>query len=222
MYRFRNVIFDLDGLICNTEPLYMRAANFVLKASGANYQFEPKEYGRVMTGQPVLLNASYMKERFALPQSVESLAQAILALFSVLVGDPRNVEPMPGLKEMISFLQAQNVQLAVASGSRPDHVVQMLSALKLEDAFSVLSSADKGVEPKPAPDIYLEALRLLRAEPAQSIAIEDSASGIRAARAAGLFVIAVKNEFTRHQDLSMASLVANSLLEAKDYLNHVG
>ncbi len=222
MHRFKYVIFDLDGLICDTEPLYRRATNITLAAAGADYHFQSGEYGRLLTGRSVLLNCEYLRERFALPASAQDLAEATLALFNVLISDAANIEPMPGLDALLELLKTQNVKMAVASGSRPEHVDKMLRALKLTGTFPVVAGSDDSVNRKPAPDIYLHALGLLDARANESLAIEDSISGVRSARAAGIFVIAVKNDYTRTHDHSEADLVLESLYEVKNYLAQEG
>jgi HAD superfamily hydrolase (TIGR01509 family) len=222
MRSFRYVIFDLDGLICDTEPLHMRAFNLVLQAAGSDYQFATEEYGRIMTGRSILENAEYARERFALAASAEDLAQAHRALFNLLVSDAANIDPMPGLDDLLNFLFEQDVEMAVASGSRREHVEKMLRALNLTSTFPVVMSADESTKSKPAPDIYIRTLRKMNANPAVTTAIEDSYSGVRAAKDAGIFVIAVTNEFTRYHDLSEANYVAANLFEVKSYLSRVG
>ncbi len=218
MKPFHNVIFDLDGLICDTEPLYMRATNIVLAAAGADYQFEGDEYGHTLTGRGVLINSEYLRERFALEASAQDLADATLSIFNVLISDANNIEPMPGLDALLEYLKAEKINIAVASGSYPEHVDKMLRALNLVHTFPVVAGSDDKVRRKPFPDIYLHALERMGARAEDSIAIEDSLSGVRAARAAGIFVIAVKNDFTRSHDLSEADLVLQSLFEVRDYI----
>ncbi len=218
MSRFRNAIFDVDGLICNTEPLYQKATNIVLAASGVAYQFGQDEYGRKFTGRPVMTNARYVCERFSLKARPEDIADAMLSLFNVLVSDPANVQPMPGLRELIRFLQERDFKLAVASGAKPEHIELMLRAVNLSDTFQVIAGLHNGTKPKPAPDVYLTALRGLGADSRETLALEDSYSGVVAAQAARLFAVAVKNDYTRHHELGRADLVAASLLQVRDFL----
>ena len=110
MEKFRNVIFDLDGLICDTEPLYMRATNIVLAAAGANYQFQGDEYGHTLTGKSVVLNSEYLRQRFGLEASAQDIAVATLNIFNVLISDPRNVQAMPGLYALLDYLQAEKAK----------------------------------------------------------------------------------------------------------------
>jgi HAD superfamily hydrolase (TIGR01509 family) len=222
MRKFHTIIFDLDGLIADTEPLHQRAFNLVLEAAGADYQIPIEEYGRLFTGRAIFENAEYVRERFALAASAEDIILAHDALFNLLLADANNIEPMPGLGELIAFLQSHNLKLAVASGSRPYQVAKMLRGLNLAETFPVSIGGDLDIRPKPFPDLYLKALNEIQAQPAETLAIEDSVVGVRAAQAANLFVIAVKNQFTQHQDLSEANLVTHSLIEVKDYLAQNG
>lgn len=219
MAKFQYVIFDLDGLICDTEPLHMRAFNLVLQATGSSYQFDTQEYGRTMTGKSILENSEYLRERFALAASAEDLAQAQRGMYTVLVSDAENINPMPGLDELLNYLFAQEIVMGVASGARPEPAAKILQALNLSSTFPVVVTTDAKTRPKPAPDIYLHALKEMNADAAKTVALEDSQSGVRAALEAKISVIAVPNEFTVHQDLSQASYVAASLLQVRDYIS---
>lgn len=219
MAKFDYVIFDLDGLICDTEPLHMRAFNYVLQAAGSTYAFGTEEYGRTMTGKSILENSEYLRERFALAPSAEDLAQAQRAMYTVLVSDAENVNPMPGLDDLLDYLFAQEIGMAVASGSRPEPAEKILQALNLASTFPVVVTTDAKTKPKPAPDIYVNAIKKLNADPTKTVALEDSLSGVRSALGANISVIAVPNEFTRHQDLSEADYLAASLTQVKDYIS---
>lgn len=218
MSHFRNVIFDLDGLMVDTEPLHRRAFNLVLAASGAAYEYGPAEYGRLITGNAIFENAEYIRERFALPQTAEEIANAHHALFSILIADAENLKPMPGLTELLEFVNSNGLRTAIASSSRPEQLRVILRGLNLVHAFDAVVGNDGSLKPKPAPDVYLLALQQLHADPSQTLALEDSTSGARAAQAAGLTVIAVPNEYTRGNDFSAADFVLANLLTVRDFL----
>jgi beta-phosphoglucomutase len=219
MPHFKNVIFDMDGLLVDTEPLHQRALNAFMQMAGMEHQFDRDEYGKIFTGRPVIENAEYMRERFSLVHTADEISQAHRTIFSELIADARNLLPMEGLQELLEWLDANNFQTAVASSSRPEHVELIVRNLGLLDSFRVLVGNDGTLKPKPAPDVYLLALEKLGAKPPETLALEDSISGVHAAHAAGLFVIAVPNEFTLHQDFSDADLVMQDLLQVKAFLS---
>lgn len=218
MPQFKNVIFDLDGLIVDTEPLHQRAFNAVVSVAGASYQFENAEYGKIFTGRSVLENAEYIRERFALPQTALELTTAQHALFTLLVADAQNLDPMPGVPELLARLTAKNFRLGIASSSRPEQVDLIIRNLNLHPHFGAIVGNDDTLKPKPAPDVYLLALENLGARAEETLALEDSSSGVRAARSAGLFVIAVPNIFTENQDFSAADLRMSDLDQVIQFL----
>jgi HAD superfamily hydrolase (TIGR01509 family) len=221
MSRFHNIIFDFDGLMVNSEPLHRRAFNMVLEACNADYAFDEKEYGERFSGVPVIENAEYIRERFALPQTAEALANGQRALFTILISDAENLEPMPGLVELIHHLhdsEHHHFRIAIASSSFPAHLELILRGLNLVHQFDVVVGGDGKMRNKPAPDVYLRAIELIGANPAETLALEDSNSGVRAAKAAGLFVIAVPNVYTQGQNLSMADLQLSDLHQVRAFI----
>lgn len=217
MNGLRAVIFDLDGLMADTEPLHMLAFNLVLQAARVPYQYDRKEYGEKFVGITLCRNAEDLRKQFALPQSADDIVRAQRAIFGLLISDERNVKPMPGLRELLDHVEQRGLTKAVASGSQQDEVDKILRGLGVSDRFSHVVSGT-GLRPKPDPEIYLTALDKLGVSPAQTLALEDSNAGVRAAQAAGLRVIAVPSEFTRHQSLQ-ADWTAASLTDVIPYLN---
>lgn len=219
---FKNIIFDLDGLIVDTEPLHQRSVNALLQVAGADHYFETAEYGEIFTGRSIFENAEYMRERFSLPQTASQLTDAQHALFTVLIADPDNLEPMPGVQDLLDWLTHEKYRIGIASSSRPGQVELIVRNLNLHPHFAAIVGNDGSLKPKPAPDVYELALERLGANPVETLALEDSNSGVRAAHAAGLFVIAVPNVFTQHQDLSKANLVLGDLHHVHSFLSEEG
>jgi HAD superfamily hydrolase (TIGR01509 family) len=114
--------------------------------------------------------------------------------------------PMRGIGELLSQLSAAGVPAAIASSAPASWVVRMTERLGLRPLFGAIVSGDDVVRRKPAPDVYLEAARRLGADPARSIAVEDSGPGIAAARAAGMKTIAIPHWLTQGHDLIAADL----------------
>lgn len=205
----------------NSEPLHRRAFNMVLTACNVDHQFEEKEYGDLFSGIPVSENAEYLRERFSLPQTADVLAEGQRAMFAILISDAENLDPMPGLVELIQHLHDSDhhhFRTAIASSSFPSHLQLMLRGLNLMHEFDAVVGGDGKMRNKPAPDLYLRALELLGANGAETLALEDSNSGVRAAKTAGLFVIAVPNEYTLSQDLSTADLILPDLHQVRDFI----
>ncbi len=218
MSLFKNVIFDLDGLIVDSEPLHLRAFNAVLRTAGVAHQFDTAEYGKFITGHSGFEIAGYLRERFALMQSEAQISDAQRALFTLLIADAKNLKPMSGIEGLLAWLTAEKFCKGVASSTHPVQVQLVIRNLNLHDHFQAIVGNNGSMQPKPAPDVYLRALVQLGAHPNETLALEDSSSGVGAARAAGLFVIAIPNEFTRHQDFSNANRVMQDLFQVREFL----
>ncbi len=120
--------------------------------------------------------------------------------------------PLPGVQDLLNEARKRGLGLAVASSSERSWVESHLVRFALLGFFDVLVCADDVERTKPAPDLYLGALRRLGVTAPEAIAFEDSAHGVEAAKLAGLFCVAVPNAVTRHADLARADLVLPSLL----------
>lgn len=206
------IVFDFDGLILDTETPTLRAWQEEFERHGAELTVD-EWIGIVGTHDPAFDPA----DRLA--------AVAGGTIDRVTVGERQRrrkhdllaaMEPLPGVRAMIGRAHDRGYPLGVASSSRRRWVVDHLERLGLRDPFhAVVGRDDVGGRSKPAPDVYVEVCRRLGAEPAATVAVEDSQPGVAAAAAAGLRVVAVPNEITRHSDLSGADLVLDSL-EAVD------
>ena len=205
------VIFDLDGTIVDTEPLQQLAFNQLLEKNGIDYRISEEEYGRVFVGVSVQENAAWLVQRFGLQLTPEEIHAEHDALYARLIADPRNLVAMPGLMDLLAHLQTRNIARGVATGSPRDHAEIVLRGLGIESHFRAVVTGSDISRPKPDPQIYLRAVGALGIEPQQAIALEDSAAGIVAAKAAGLRAVAVPNRYTAQQDLSRADARVENL-----------
>ena len=119
--------------------------------------------------------------------------------------------PLPGVVDLLAQARAAGLRTAIASSSDDAWVPPLLEQLDLVDHFEHLSLFDGTCPAKPAPDLYLRACAALAVAPAEAVAIEDSPNGIAAAKAAGLWCVAVPHAITRGLDLAAADLVVDSL-----------
>jgi HAD superfamily hydrolase (TIGR01509 family) len=185
--------------------------NTILARYGVTYEISDEEFGRAFVGISQRENWEYLRARFALPASVEALTNEHTHTYEQLIRDARNIVLMPGARVLLDTLRARDVRLGIASSSPRVQVETILHGLGLAPLFHSIVTGSDVTNLKPAPDIYARACELLRADAARCLALEDSASGAQAAKAAGLRVIVVPNRYTQHQDLSLADARVENL-----------
>jgi HAD superfamily hydrolase (TIGR01509 family) len=199
------VLFDNDGLLLDTEILWTRAEVVLFERRGATFTMENK-LDLIGSSGPVA--EAKVERMLGLPGE----GAALMAELHGLVMDEalRGVEPMPGALELLERIE---VPVGVASNSPRPFVERTLEAAGLRGRFGCVLSADDVAHPKPAPDLYVELARGLGADPAHCVALEDSPTGVAAARAAGAFVIGVPS--LDGVVLDEADLVAPSLRDPR-------
>ncbi len=217
---YRAVIFDVDGLIVDTEELYCRTFNQTLGEHGVS--LTRRDY-TVCVGHPVEENCRYAVERYRLDISPEALCKIWMERFEQSISDPEQVLLMPGFLDLLAHVRQRAYRLGIASSTQRLRMTKtlqngLLSRLEgissLNEIFSVILSGSDVEHLKPAPDIYLLAAKRLGAPPAQCVVFEDSEAGVRSAKAAGMTAIAVPNFFTAHQDHALADVKLASLVDA--------
>jgi HAD superfamily hydrolase (TIGR01509 family) len=200
------VVFDFDGLIFDSETPIFRASADALAVLGHRLTIEgwSTVVGHGDADGWAALQA-------ALGADVDRVAYD--AAYSAQDRSWRNTQPaLPGIVELLDALHGAEVPCAIASSSPAAWIEGHLDRLGLRDRFATIASEDRvGGRSKPAPDTYLLACADLGSDPARSVALEDSSPGIAAAVAAGLNVVAVPSEITRHTDLSAAHLTVASV-----------
>jgi len=202
------VVFDVDGLLVDSEPLQARAINGVLGRHGIHLG---EEEFTELVGVQTRDNFVLLKARYGLPESVDELLEAKAAIYLELVGT--DLKACEGAVELVRTLHRMGVPLAVASSSPRKDVHLSLEAVGLADCFYHVVTAEDAPRPKPAPDLYLEAVRRLGLSPEQCVAFEDSGAGVVAATSAGLTCYAVPHKYTRDHDFSKAAAVLGSLAD---------
>ncbi len=206
MGRIKATIFDMDGLMVETESLYFQAESEVARQYGKTFSMELMEK---MMGHKAARSIRIMMETLDIEGTVEEVEGLRDTLYRDLLLS--RVEPMNGLFEFLNWLENHGFRKAVATSSKPKFKDIIFDHLRLHDRFEVVVTAEEVSQGKPSPEIYQLTLRRLGLHPWQSIVLEDSAAGLKAAKGAGCFCIIVPNPFTRHQDFSGADLVAPHL-----------
>jgi pseudouridine 5'-phosphatase len=204
-----HVIFDLDGTLIDSEPLYTLAARAVVTRFGKTFDFAIKR--QIMGGGP-LAGARFVVERLSLPISPEVYLEERETVLRELC---KTVRPLPGAEELVEVLHERDVPMAIGtSGSRALSELK-LSGLTFARHFrAVVCSDDPGIQnAKPAPDIFLRAAAELGAAAERCLVFEDTPKGVQAALAAGMQVIAVPDPQMRDEDFAGALRVLGSLSE---------
>lgn len=206
---YRAVVFDMDGLLLDTEVLWHRAEVELFRRHGGEFTWDDK---LAVIGTSFDNTARYFAERLGRPlEAGRALVDEMIGLMHQLV--QREVDARPGAVELVARLREQHpgVRLGLASNSPRFLVDDALGTAGLAGAFDAIVTSDDVEHSKPAPDIYLLACERLGVRPAEALALEDSPSGVAAAKAAGLTCIAVP-QFAE-TDVSAADRVVDSLEE---------
>lgn len=195
------IIFDMDGVLINTEPLHYHIWQQICAEHGFTLEYDKykgcigstikylfdlllQNYGVAFHNDPAIL------KRF------REIKEAYLA--------ENGVPRIDGVPETVAALYRQGYILAVASSSSQDYIDFSIRELGIHPYFRLLFSGERVEHPKPAPDIFLEVAKRLRLQPSECLVVEDSCNGSRAARAAGMTCIGFRNPDSGDQDLSAA------------------
>jgi HAD superfamily hydrolase (TIGR01509 family) len=183
----RAAIFDLDGVILDSERIWERARREVTAAAGVAY---PPEATRAIMGMSAPEWSAYMRDALGIPLPAERIDHEVAS--RVAAAYRRALPLFPGAVDAVRRLAAR-LPLAIASSSNRSLIELAIDAAGLRAAFAAVVSAEEVGRGKPAPDVYLRAAALVGVAPAASAAIEDSSNGIRSASAAGCTVVAIPN-----------------------------
>jgi pseudouridine-5'-monophosphatase len=203
-----HVVFDMDGVLLDTEKLYTLATQQIVGRFGKTFDWSVKSH---MIGRPALDSARYLVEALALPISPEDYLAERSTIFEALMP---TADEMPGARALTTALAARQVPLALASSSSRD--MYELKTRRHREWFRCFSVVVLGDDPraargKPAPDIFLAAADALGARPDTCVVIEDAPAGVDAARAAGMMVVAVPDPALDHVQFAHADLVVPGL-----------
>lgn len=205
------VCFDNDGLLLETESAWTRAEVVLFERRGRVFTDDHKRY---MIGSAGAVGARKLEEMLEVPGEGPALWEELHEL--VMAELPKGVKPMPGALELVDALRAAGTPVALVSNSARDFVELALRTAGVAPRFDAVLTRDDVEHGKPAPDLYLRACKALAADPARSVGLEDTMTGIAALRAAGLFAIGVPSfpGVELDADLVAASLADPAVREA--------
>lgn len=200
----KTVIFDMDGVLVNSEPLHHEVSLVQFK----NLDIEvTDDVFATFTGNSNKMIYQKLKDRFALQQEIGDLIATKNKLFIEAFDKKENLNLIPGVKELIVDLYDNGVQLIVASSSEMEIINKVFERFDLDPYFTHKVSGNDFPESKPNPAIFVKAASYSKAPIEECVIIEDSTNGIKAAKAAGIFCIAYKSEEVDNQDQSLADII---------------
>jgi len=210
--RLRAAVFDLDGLMFNTEELYDDVGEILLQRRGYHYTQALK---RQMMGRPARVGLRMMIDAHGLDATVEQLQAETDEIFAEIL--PLRLRPLRGLEALLQALEAVSIPKAIATSSGRAYVTTVLAQFAYGPRFQFVLTGEDVCEGKPAPEVYVAAAERFGLAPSDVMVLEDSENGCRAGLAAGAFTVAVPGPHSREHDFGGVALVAHSLADERIY-----
>ena len=197
------VIFDMDGVIIDSEPLHLSIEEDIFKKLGISITYEEHN---TFIGTTSHYMWNKIKTNHNLTDSLEELVELDSHTYLDFLTNTLDSQPIKGVKELIIDLHKNNIKLAVASSSPLNVIEKILSLFEIRNYFDYIVTGDYVSKSKPEPDIFLYAAKKLDADPKKCVVIEDSHNGVLAAKKANMKCIGYKNVNSGNQDLSKADI----------------
>lgn len=203
----KEIIFDMDGVIVDSEYTYLESKTNILNDAG---------YDKSISYQYQFMGTTYeymwqtMKDELGLPEDIYYYIGEMNRIREEMM-DENGVLGIKHATEVIEALKSKGYRMAVASSSPKKEIIRNLSELEITDNFDYLVSGEEVENSKPQPDVFLRAADLLETTPENCVVIEDTTNGVKAAKAAGMYCIGFKNPDYPDLDLTLADQVVTDL-----------
>jgi HAD superfamily hydrolase (TIGR01509 family) len=206
----QTVIFDMDGVIVDTEPVHRYA--YYKQFEELDIEVTEAMYTS-FTGFSTRNTFQTLKEQFQLTHEVEDLIQRKRNIFNDAFDTKEDLELLDGVRTLIEDLHQNGIQLILASSASKVTIDRVFTRFGLHDFFTHIVSGEDFPKSKPHPAIFEHAASLSTAPKENCIVIEDSTNGVRAAKAAGIYCVGYVSEHSKDQHLDEADLVINQFKE---------
>lgn len=203
------VIFDMDGVIADSEYFNVEAKHVILQNAGikVDWHYHDKFLGTTHEYMWTEMKKEFNQLKHEVPYYIDLWVKTRKELIK-----EEGLKPMPGVVELIHGLKEKNLKLAVASSSLKEDIMENMNTFGITDCFDAFVSGSECENGKPDPEIFLKAAKILGKDPGECIVVEDSQAGVQAAKAAGMKCIGYAPEDATKQDLSLADRVIHSFL----------
>lgn len=207
-------IFDMDGVIIDSEPIHAKAKMATLREYGITLSAEELELDKYV-GRSAKSFWVDMKVRFPeiFTEEWQVMAGKKYEKYMDILNNDASIKAIPGLPELLQRLKDKGYKIGLGSSSVRPMVNNVLTRFGIIDYFDALTTGDEVEHAKPDPAIYLLAAQKLGLEPEACTVVEDAASGVKAAKSAGMQCIAVRNPNSGQQDLSLADRIIDKYEE---------
>lgn len=199
------VIWDMDGVLADTAPHHLLAWQETFAKRGINFTEADFKRGFGIRNDAIIKNT--LGEQLT-PDEIETIARGKEATFRRIIG--KDVKPLPGALELLQALYDQGIRMAIASSTTIKNIRLIIGSLGIKKYFKAVVTGHDVTEGKPSPLVFLLAAKRLGAEPKNCIVFEDAVAGVKAAKSAGMYCVAVANTHPREK-LKEADLIVETL-----------
>jgi beta-phosphoglucomutase len=201
------VIWDMDGVLADTTAQHLRAWQETFAKRGI--KFTEADFMRGFGVRNNVIIKSVLGEDIT-GAEIETIAREKEATFRGIIG--KNVKPLPGALELLKALDERGIKMAIASSTVMENIRLIVGSLGIEKYFKAVITGHDVTEGKPHPQVFLKAAQRLGAEPGYSIVFEDAVAGVKAAKSAGMYCVAITTTHPREK-LKEADLIVDTLEE---------
>ncbi|MEP0366120.1 MAG: HAD family phosphatase [Cyclobacteriaceae bacterium] len=203
-------IFDMDGVIIDSEPLHYKAYHQMFDEVGVSVSAQLYDS---LTGKSTINVCKQIKEHFGLDQSPEELATIKRRHYDVIFENDKTFDLISGVRDLIENYHANGLTLVLGSSATMASIERIFKRFDLNPYFKAKLSGAELKASKPHPEIFIKAAQATGFSPEECIVIEDATNGIEAAKGAGIFAVAFDSVHSKNQDYSKADLVIGDFKE---------